>query len=59
MKGATVLKEKELTSVRAKKTVNTSVRLVKDGSFYKVMVDKDVYKVTANELFAVQVFNAI
>lgn len=35
------------------------VELLKDGGFYIVKVDGNVYKRTANELFAVQTFNAI
>ena len=40
--------------------VKTSkVELVKDGTDYIVKVDGDVYKRTANELFAVQASNEI
>lgn len=35
------------------------VELVKEGAEYIVKVDGGVYKRTANELFAVQTFNAI
>lgn len=35
------------------------VRLRDDGHFYFVTVDKEIYKMTPNELFAVQTFNAI
>ncbi len=47
-----------------RKTVRTGrgickVELVKEGTDYIVKVDGDVYKRTANELFAVQVFNEI
>lgn len=35
------------------------VELVKKGAEYIVKVDGDIYKRTANELFAVQTFNAI
>lgn len=35
------------------------VELVKEGTDYIVKVDGDVYKRTANELFAVQAFNEI
>lgn len=40
-----------------RKIVN--VELHKEGDFFIVTVDGDVYKKTPNELFAVQVFNAI
>lgn len=47
-----------------KKTISVNnrrseVRLQDDGHFYFVIVDKDIYKMTPNELFAVQTFNAI
>lgn len=47
-----------------KKTFRTEkgickVELVKKGAEYIVKVDGDIYKRTANELFAVQTFNAI
>ena len=47
-----------------KKTVRTDrktyrVELLKEGTDYIVKVDGDVYKRTANELFAVQTFNEI
>lgn len=47
-----------------KKTVRTGrgtskVELVKEGTDYIVKVDGDVYKRTANELFAVQAFNEV
>lgn len=35
------------------------VTLEKNGGFYSVYVDGSLYKRTANELFAVQVFNEI
>lgn len=35
------------------------VELFKDGGFYTVKVNGEIYKKTANELFAVQAFNAI
>lgn len=35
------------------------VKLMKEGGIYLVKVDEDVYKETANELFACQAFNAI
>lgn len=47
-----------------KKTFRTGkgtskVKLVKEGTDYIVKVDGDVYKRTANELFAVQAFNEV
>ncbi len=36
-----------------------TVRLRNDGHFYFVTIDKEVYKMTPNELFAIQTFNAI
>lgn len=36
-----------------------AVRLRNDGHFYFVTVEKEIYKMTPNELFAVQTFNAI
>lgn len=47
-----------------KKTFRTGkvickVELVKEGTDYIVKVDGDVYKRTANELFAVQAFNEV
>lgn len=47
-----------------KKTFRTGkgickVELVKEGTDYIVKVDGDVYKKTANELFAVQAFNEV
>lgn len=46
-----VLKEKTVTK--------DLVQLIKDKFGYRVMVGKRTYYTTTNELFAVQVFNAI
>ena len=48
----------------AKKTLklgnkNCNIEVIKQEFDYIVMVDKDIYKRTANEIFAMQVFNAI
>ena len=37
----------------------SNVFLKKEDGYYIVKVDEEVYKKTANELFAVQTFNAI
>lgn len=47
-----------------KKTIRVGIKtskveLVKEGTDYIVKVDGDVYKRTANELFAVQAFNEV
>lgn len=47
-----------------KKTIHVGIKtskveLVKEGTDYIVKVDGDVYKKTANELFAVRAFNEI
>lgn len=50
--------------VLKKKTIRvgnrtSKVELAKEGAEYIVKIDGDVYKKTANELFAVQAFNEI
>lgn len=50
----TVLSEKKLFGDE-----RTLVTLRKDRYFYYVYVGKELYKRTPNELFTVQVFNAI
>lgn len=51
-----VLKTKGIENARR---TSTKVELVKEGSFFNVYVDGKLYSSKANELFAVQVFNAI
>ena len=54
-----VLKEKFLLTFRGARAIKSSVRLVKEKGFYKVYVNDNLYATKTNELFAVQVFNAI
>lgn len=50
-----VLKKKHFYTQKAV----CNVQLIKEGFFYVVKVDSNIYTKTANYLFAVQVFNAI
>ena len=57
-------KKEELGMIIKKKKVNdrnkmSNVFLKKEDDYYIVKVDGVVYKKSANELFSVQVFNAI
>ena len=57
-------KKEELGMIIKKKKVHvrnkmSNVFLKKEDGYYIVKVDEEVYKKTANELFAVQTFNAI
>ena len=57
-------KKEELEMIIKKKKVHVGNKMVKvflkkEGAYYIVKVDGVVYKKSANELFAVQSFNAI
>lgn len=45
--------------IKRKKTDNAVVKLMRDGDWFSVIVDSDIFYKSANELFAVQKYNAI